>query len=640
MPRSRFLLPLALLLCAGVAHAQDPPVDWVDPATGHRVLRLSRDGGTASFYFHQYPYTQAGDKIVVSTRGGLATIDLTTLGVKPGKIEQIVQGGARSPIVGRKSRQVFYAQGGSIYATHLDTKATRKIVDLPAGLSAASGLALNADETLLASTGNDPQARALAKDKADPRAGKERSMVLFTINVKTGAIQRIHHSVNWLNHTQFSPTDPQRILFCHEGKWDYVDRVWTIRADGTDLRKMHTRTMDREIFGHEFFSQDGKWVWYDLQTPRSTKFAFAGVNLETGERIRYQLARAEWSVHYNQAPDGKLFAGDGGGPNSVANRTLKGPPLDKQGNGQWIYFFRPESSFETIKVGNEDVKLGRFQAEKLVDMSRHNYKLEPNVTFTPDNRWIVFRSNMHGPTHVYAVEVKKAEKRLPTLFVIGDSTVRNNTKGQQGWGDSLAALFDQTRNKVENRALGGRSSRTFLREGLWAKIVAQMQPGDFVLMQFGHNDGGPLNSGRARASLKGNGEETQEIIDEKTAQKEVVHTYGWYLRKYCADATAKGATPIVLSPIPRNIWKDGKVARASRDYGKWSAESAHLAGAAFVDLNELVAVRYEKLGPEKVSALFFGDHTHTSAAGARINAEAVVEGLQGLKDCPLCRYLK
>jgi lysophospholipase L1-like esterase len=237
-------------------------------------------------------------------------------------------------------------------------------------------------------------------------------------------------------------------------------------------------------------------------------------------------------------------------------------------------------------------------------------------------------------------ESASQEDRTPTLFIIGDSTVRNNTKGQQGWGDPLAGLFDKTKIKVENRALGGRSSRTFQTEGLWDKVLANLQKGDFVLMQFGHNDGGPVNSGRARASLKGGGDETQDIIDAKTGKKEVVHTYGWYMRKYCADAKAKGATPIVLSPIPRNIWKDGKVARAAKDYGKWSAESAKAEGVPFVDLNELIASRYEKLGEEKVQSLFFGDHTHTSPAGAKLNAESVVEGLRGLKDCPLCKFLK
>jgi rhamnogalacturonan acetylesterase len=234
----------------------------------------------------------------------------------------------------------------------------------------------------------------------------------------------------------------------------------------------------------------------------------------------------------------------------------------------------------------------------------------------------------------------RQDKRLPTLFIVGDSTVRNSTKGQQGWGDPLAKLFDEKKIKVENAALGGRSSRTFHTEGLWGKVVAKMQAGDFVLMQFGHNDGGPLDTGRARASLKGTGNETKEIMNETTGKKEVVHTYGWYMRKYCTDAKEKGATAIVLSPIPRNIWKDGKVARASKDYGKWSMESAKATDVAFVDLNELIAARYEKLGEEKVKDLFFGDHTHTNPAGARLNAEVVVEGLQGLKECALCRYLK
>src|SRR6267154_846176 len=109
----------------------------------------------------------------------------------------------------------------------------------------------------------------------------------------------------------------------------------------------------------------------------------------------------------------------------------------------------------------------------------------------------------------------------PTLFIIGDSTVRNRTKDQQGWGDPLAAHFDKAKIKVENRALGGRSSRTFLTEGLWDKVAAELKPGDFVLMQFGHNDGGSLTQSRARASLKGTGEETQEVEIAPTGKKEV-----------------------------------------------------------------------------------------------------------------------
>src|SRR5262249_12646280 len=153
---------------------------------------------------------------------------------------------------------------------------------------------------------------------------------------------------------------------------------------------------------------------------------------------------------------------------------------------------------------------------------------------------------------------------------------------------------------VENRARGGRSSRTYLTEGLWDQILAAMKPGDFVLMQFGHNDGGSLTTGRARASLKGTGDEAEEGGIEAAGEKETVHTYGWYLRKYISDAKTKGATPIVLSPVPRNIWKDDRtVVRAASDYGAWAAAAARAEGAFFIDLNELVARRYEEAGPEK-----------------------------------------
>ena len=227
----------------------------------------------------------------------------------------------------------------------------------------------------------------------------------------------------------------------------------------------------------------------------------------------------------------------------------------------------------------------------------------------------------------------------PTLFLIGDSTVRNRTRGQLGWGDPIAALFDPAKITVSNRALGGRSSRTYLTEGLWDKVLADLKPGDFVLMQFGHNDGGSLDDTKARASLKGSGDESRVVTNKVSGKVETVHTYGWYLRKYIADAKAKGATPIVLSLVPRKIWKDGKVVRATRDYALWAAEAARAEGVAFVDLNAIVARHYEEMGPEKVNGLFGDEHTHTNPDGARLNAQCVVEGLRSLKDCPLTQYL-
>src|SRR5262249_48618099 len=261
-----------------------------------------------------------------------------------------------------------------------------------------SGLTVNADETMLAGSYVDGRVAAATPAPANtalaapPPSGSSLEarwaahlpMALYTIDVKTGDVHPFYRRTDWLDHVQFSPSDPTLVMFCHEGPWHKVDRIWTIRDDGTGRRLMHTRTMDMEIAGHEFFSQDGKTIWYDLQTPKSKEFWLAGVVLASGERVRYALTREQWSVHFNASPDGTRFAGDGGGPRSVA----------APGNGQWIYLFTPTAG-------------GTLQAERLVDLSKHDYQLEPNVTFTPDQKWIVFRSNMHGATHVYAVDVAK-----------------------------------------------------------------------------------------------------------------------------------------------------------------------------------------------------------------------------------------
>ena len=230
--------------------------------------------------------------------------------------------------------------------------------------------------------------------------------------------------------------------------------------------------------------------------------------------------------------------------------------------------------------------------------------------------------NKQGPTN----------PRLPNLFVVGDSTANNNANGGRGWGDPFIAYFDPAKIKVLNRARGGRSSRTFVTEGLWDKVLAEMKPGDFVLIQFGHNDGAAINdASRARGSLPGLGEETQEIDNLLTKQHEVVHTYGWYMRKMIGDTKANGATPIVLSLTVRNIWKDGKVERGSGHYREWAAEVARSEHVLFIDLTGLIADRYEKLGAEKVKELFGPDHTHTSPAGAELNASLVVEGIKANK---------
>jgi lysophospholipase L1-like esterase len=232
--------------------------------------------------------------------------------------------------------------------------------------------------------------------------------------------------------------------------------------------------------------------------------------------------------------------------------------------------------------------------------------------------------------------------KLPTLFVVGDSTAaRVNGKLQQGWAVPFADYFDQTKVNIVNRARGGRSSRTFITEGLWNDLLADMKSGDVVMIQLGHNDGGALNdTSRARGSIKGIGEETEEIDNLLTKKHEVVHTYGWYLRKFITDTRAKGATPIICSPVPRKIWKDGKIGRNKNDYGGWAEAVAKTEGVAFVDLNEIIARRYDELGPDKVDPLFSDEHTHTSVAGAELNAECVIAGLKALTNNPVEPYLR
>jgi rhamnogalacturonan acetylesterase len=219
---------------------------------------------------------------------------------------------------------------------------------------------------------------------------------------------------------------------------------------------------------------------------------------------------------------------------------------------------------------------------------------------------------------------------LPGIFLIGDSTVKNRTRGQKGWGECLAAQVDPTKATVENHALGGRSSRSFLREGLWDAVLERLRPGDVVLIQFGHNDGGPLDEGRARASLKGIGEEEREVTIKETGEKETIRSYGWYLRRYISDAKGKGALPVVCSLVPRNIWKDGKVTRDRQSYAGWAAEVARTTEVPFLDLNEILAARYEIVGEAETNRRFFteADHTHTSPEGAEFSASVVADLLR------------
>ena len=232
---------------------------------------------------------------------------------------------------------------------------------------------------------------------------------------------------------------------------------------------------------------------------------------------------------------------------------------------------------------------------------------------------------------------------LPTLFLVGDSTARN--KADLGWGDHLAPLFDTTKINIANRAAAGRSSRTYINEGRWTAVLAEMKAGDFVLIQMGHNDGGDLGGAKPRGTLKGIGDESRDVPQTSgplSGQIETVHTYGWYLRKYIAETRAKKATPILLTLTVRNIWTPGPDGRPRIERDMGFRDFEYQAGAAeqvaVIDMATVAADRWETLGPEKTATYFPVDHTHTSAAGADLNAHAVVTAIRNAGS-PLVAYL-
>jgi lysophospholipase L1-like esterase len=232
-----------------------------------------------------------------------------------------------------------------------------------------------------------------------------------------------------------------------------------------------------------------------------------------------------------------------------------------------------------------------------------------------------------------------------SLFIAGDSTAASYTasdKNQQGWGAVLQPFFDENRLRVVNAARGGRSSRTFITEGHWEKMLAEVRRGDFVIIQFGHNDAGALNQEppgstrplRARGTIPGIGDESEDIDNVVTGKHETVHTFGWYLRKMIADTRARGATPILMTLTERNAWAEGRIECPSDTYRRWDWQTARNEKVAIVDLTRIVADRYQREGAEAVTAQFIDDTVHTNVAGAEKNAADVIAALQTLRGLP------
>lgn len=445
----RFLLPILGLSIAfsPVAQTQNLPTSWIDKDTGHRVIRLTNEPGSSAFYFNVNAYTPDGKQMVYNAPDGIHILDLATRQTRllvPNPPRQAsgtpgaganLRGGVHTIVVGRKTNSIFFSRFdpatklSTVYKADTNSGEVTKLTTLPPRASLAT---INADETLGVGTytetedgvaqeygSNRPQPAPSTPggEKPQPQAGNlvqpegkgammERRLaaripiVLYTVDLQTGKVTTLLHSTDWIGHMLFSPTDPTLLMYCHEGPWQKVDRIWTIRTDGTQNTLMHKRNMAMEIAGHEFWGLDGKTIWYDWQYPKGEDFFLAGYNLETHKRVVYHMQRNDWSIHFNLTQGETLFAGDGGDPGQVA----------KAPDGEWIELFHPQM-LNVSGINEPDFwQPGVFRSEHLVNMAHHNYRLEPNVRFSPDAKLVIFTSNMFGPSYVFGVEVDTTSK--------------------------------------------------------------------------------------------------------------------------------------------------------------------------------------------------------------------------------------
>lgn len=461
----------ALVSSVGLAVAQTqtgaPPRTWVDKDTGHRVIRLTDEPGSSAFYFNVNGYSPDDRYMIYTAPDGIHTLELATRKTRllvpnpaPPAGAAAAEPGARfrnanhAIVVGHKTDSVFYSHMdpetklNTVFKADMVSGQITKLATLPPRASVAT---VNADETLGAGVYAETEegaAQDYGRNSTRPQEAKgaerppllqpedkgqmmERRLaarvplVLFTVELSTGRIHELLHSTDWVNHLLFSPADPTLLMYCHEGPWQKVDRIWTIRTDGSHNQLMHERTMFMEIAGHEFWGQDGETVWYDWQTPKGEDFWLAGYHLGddttkeqpaasagTGDaifhkRVAYHMLRDEWSIHFNVNKGATLFCGDGGDPGQVARAK----------DGEWIYLFHPQWRADQGGIDKPSfIKPGQFVSERLVNMKHHNYRLEPNVRFSPDSSLVIFTSNMFGPSYVFGVETAKAKAGANDVF--------------------------------------------------------------------------------------------------------------------------------------------------------------------------------------------------------------------------------
>ena len=408
---------------------------------------------------------------------------------------------------------------------------------------------------------------------------------------------------------------------CYVGFNQRTQKQDTVYSYGTYLRK----------YIREIRAKGANPVLMSL-TPRNA------YDEKTGKIVR--KPQTEWAA-YVAATESVPF---------IDLNELSGKKLDSFSRWKVDYHFLGDK-IHTSKFGAE---LNAYNAAFGIMQSRNPLlkPLQRMLKMPIPNKWIANR---------YTIAKDGSVKAKPVVFFTGDSTVKNADKdddGMWGWASQAATIFDESKISLVNAGRAGRSTRSFIREGLWQQVYESLQPGDFVTIQFGHNDICPITDQKARGVIPGT-KDTLHVYHMDNDTYEVVYSFGWYLKKMIDDTREKGATPILVSLTPRNEWPGGKIERRDDSYGKWYREVVEQTGVEFIDMHNISAdfldkkfsvkrlpedkekakAKVEEIKKKAGDVYFKKDHTHASKAGAQMNAQSFAKGLRQ-NNSELAKYLK
>jgi oligogalacturonide lyase len=376
-----FALLLLIPMFALAQSTRPIPAEFTDPETHLRIVHLSTFPNARSgvIYFTYPSFTQDSQFALIDEQFDnkwrhLFSYDFKTQSVHPLVTDRLTQ----DQVVAPKTGNLYYLADNAAWVTNLRGAQPRKIADVPPRWCPGAGFSVNADETLLVGASSDVEG---AKEDAPQTLGQQKPNVLFTINIKTGEVKVIHRINTWLGHVQFSPTDPDLMMFCHEGNWEKVDRIWMLRLSKGEPYLLYKRAEPHEIVGHEFWAPDGKTAWFQ-QTFRDLKKSYlTGQNLETGKLTQYPVPADGGSIHYTLSPDGRFFVGDGNG------KITRGP-------NKYLSILLPQGD--------------HLQLIHVATLQDNDYSIEPNPHVSPDNKWIIFTATLFGTPQAYGVEVPES----------------------------------------------------------------------------------------------------------------------------------------------------------------------------------------------------------------------------------------